>query len=49
VRSGQIVFIPLGHYFKPDHLALVMRRDKELSPYKQAFLNLLFGDTMLPG
>ncbi len=36
------------HYFKPDHLALVMRRDKALTPYKQAFINLLFGDTMLP-
>ena len=48
-RSRQVAFIPLGHYFKPDHLALVMRRDKALTPYKQAFINLLFGDTMLPG
>jgi DNA-binding transcriptional LysR family regulator len=44
-----LAFIPLGHYFKPDHLALVIRRDQALSPYKQAFLNLLFGDTILPG
>jgi DNA-binding transcriptional LysR family regulator len=43
-----LAFVPLGHYFKPDHLALVMRRDKTLTPYKQAFINLLFGDTMLP-
>ncbi len=43
-----LAFIPLGHYFKPDHLALVMRRDKALPPYKQAFINLLFGDTMGP-
>jgi DNA-binding transcriptional LysR family regulator len=42
-----LAFIPLGHYFKPDHLALVLRRDKVLSPYKLAFINLLFGDTML--
>jgi DNA-binding transcriptional LysR family regulator len=42
-----LAFIPLGHYFKPDHLALVRRRDQALTPYKQAFLNLLFGDTMV--
>jgi DNA-binding transcriptional LysR family regulator len=47
-RAGQVAFIPLSHYFKPDHLALVMRRDKVLTPYQQAFINLLFGDTMLP-
>ena len=37
---------PCNHYFKPDHLALVLRRDKALTPYKEAFINLLFGDTM---
>jgi DNA-binding transcriptional LysR family regulator len=46
-RLGNLAIIPLGHYFKPDHLALVLRRDKVLSPYKLAFINLLFGDTML--
>jgi DNA-binding transcriptional LysR family regulator len=43
-----LAYIPLGHYFKPDHLALVLRRDKVLTAYKLAFINLLFGDTMLP-
>jgi DNA-binding transcriptional LysR family regulator len=43
-----LAFVPLGHYFKPDHLALVRRRDQTLTPYKQAFINLLFGDTILP-
>jgi DNA-binding transcriptional LysR family regulator len=47
-RRRDLAFIPLGHYFKPDHLALVMRRDKVLTFYKQAFINLLFGDTILP-
>ena len=42
-----LAFIPLPHYFQPDHLALVLRRDKVLAPYKEAFINLLFGDTML--
>jgi DNA-binding transcriptional LysR family regulator len=46
-RRRDLAFIPLDHYFKPDHLALVMRRDKVLTPYKQAFINLLFGDTIL--
>jgi DNA-binding transcriptional LysR family regulator len=44
----RLAHIPLSHYFKPDHLALVMRRDKVLTPYKLAFINLLFGDRMLP-
>jgi DNA-binding transcriptional LysR family regulator len=47
-RPPRLAFIPLSHYFKPDHLALVLRRDKVLTPYKQAFINLLFGDTILP-
>jgi DNA-binding transcriptional LysR family regulator len=48
-RLRRVAFIPLGHYFKPDHLALVRRRDRELTPYKQAFINFLFGDTMVSG
>jgi DNA-binding transcriptional LysR family regulator len=46
-RLHHLVFIPLNHYFKPDNLALVLRRDKVVPPYKLAFINLLFGDTML--
>jgi DNA-binding transcriptional LysR family regulator len=42
-----LAFIPLGHYFPTDYLALVMRRDQVLSPYKKAFINRLFGDTIL--
>jgi DNA-binding transcriptional LysR family regulator len=48
VRFRNLAYIPLGHYFPPDHLALVLRRDKVLTPYKQAFINLLFGDTIIP-
>jgi DNA-binding transcriptional LysR family regulator len=47
-RRRDLAFIPLDHYFKPDYLALVMRRDKVLTPFKKAFINLLFGDTILP-
>jgi DNA-binding transcriptional LysR family regulator len=44
--SRNLVFLPLPHYFKPDHLAVVRRRDKVLSHHKRAFINLLFGDTI---
>jgi DNA-binding transcriptional LysR family regulator len=47
-QQRHLAFIPLSHYMKSDHLALVMRRDKVLPPYKRAFINLLFGDTILP-
>ncbi len=44
-RPGRrLAFIPLPGYFQPDHLALVQRRDRVLSGYKKAFINLLFGD-----
>jgi hypothetical protein len=29
---------------KPDFIAVVMRRDKVLTSYKSAFINILFGD-----
>ena len=41
-RHRHLAFIPLDEYFPPDYLALVMRPDKTLSPYKSAFLDLLF-------
>ncbi len=42
-----LAFLSLPGYFKPDHLAVVQRRDRVLSAYKKAFINLLFGDTIL--
>jgi DNA-binding transcriptional LysR family regulator len=42
-RSRNLDFIPLRHYFKPDHIAIVMRKDKSLPAYKSAFLEMLFG------
>jgi DNA-binding transcriptional LysR family regulator len=45
-RRRQVAFVPLDHYFQPEHLAVILRRDRELASYKKAFLNLLFGDTM---
>ncbi|MBM4275482.1 MAG: LysR family transcriptional regulator [Deltaproteobacteria bacterium] len=42
LSGRKLAFIPLGRYFKPDYLAVVMRRDKVLAPYKEAFLGILF-------
>jgi DNA-binding transcriptional LysR family regulator len=46
-KEKNLAFIPLGNYFPADHLAVVLRRDKVLTTYKKAFINLLFGDTIL--
>jgi DNA-binding transcriptional LysR family regulator len=43
----RLAFLPLPRYFKPDHLAVILRRDQVLTLYKKAFINLLFGDTIL--
>jgi DNA-binding transcriptional LysR family regulator len=48
LTARNLAFIPLKRYFKPDYLAVVRRRDRVLTPYKKAFINLLFGDTILP-
>ncbi len=42
-QGRNLDFIPLRHYFKPDHIAIVMRKDKSLPAYKSAFLEMLFG------
>jgi DNA-binding transcriptional LysR family regulator len=42
-----LAFLPMPRFFQPDHLAVVLRRDKVLTLYKKAFINLLFGDTIL--
>jgi DNA-binding transcriptional LysR family regulator len=44
----QLAFLPLDRYFKPDWLAVVLRRDKVLSPFKSAFLEILFGEAFPP-
>jgi DNA-binding transcriptional LysR family regulator len=46
--SGRnLAFLPLDRYFPPDHLAVVLHRDKVLTAYKNAFINLLLGDKIL--
>jgi DNA-binding transcriptional LysR family regulator len=40
----QLEFLPLGHLFKPDHIALVLRRGKVMASHKTAFMKALIGE-----
>ncbi len=42
-EKRKLAFIPLDHYFPPDYIAVILRKDKVLAPHKQAFLEMLFG------
>jgi hypothetical protein len=44
LKKRKLEFIPLAQIFKPDHIAVVMRKDKILASYKSAFINELFGE-----
>jgi DNA-binding transcriptional LysR family regulator len=41
-QKRKLKFLPMSHYFKTDFIAVVMRKDKVLPPYKSAFLKMLF-------
>lgn len=41
-EERNLAFISLDHYFKPDFIAIVMRKDKILSSYKNSFIDTLF-------
>jgi DNA-binding transcriptional LysR family regulator len=43
----QLEFLSLEHYFKPDHIALIMRKNKVVASYKSAFVDLLIGKPVL--
>ncbi len=42
IKDRCLAFIPLDHYFPPRWISVVMRKDKVLTPHKQAFLDILF-------
>jgi DNA-binding transcriptional LysR family regulator len=44
LKKRKLEFLPMDHLFKPDYIALVMRKDKTLIPYKDAFVKILFGE-----
>jgi DNA-binding transcriptional LysR family regulator len=48
LEDRNLLFIPMNHLFKPDFIAVVMRKDKVLSSYKSSFVNILFGESVLP-
>lgn len=47
LRQRRLEFLPMGQLFKPDYIAVVMRKDKILASYKSAFINILFGESVL--
>lgn len=42
LRKRRLKFIPMAELPGPDHIAVVMRRDKALPSYKRSFLDILF-------
>jgi DNA-binding transcriptional LysR family regulator len=45
LKKRKLEFLPMDHLFKPDYIAVVMRKDKTLTSYKKAFIKILFGET----
>jgi DNA-binding transcriptional LysR family regulator len=46
LKKRKLAFLPMDHLFKPDYIAVVMRRDKTLISYKDAFVKILFGESL---
>ncbi len=49
LKARKIGFLRLDHYFKPDHIALVMRKGRIASSYKNAFVHALLGEPAFSG
>lgn len=45
LRKRKLAFLPMDPFFKPDYIALVLRKDKTLISYKRAFIKILFEET----
>jgi len=43
LKQRKLAFVPMDHYFPPEYMAVVLRKDKVLSLYKSAFVNMLLG------
>jgi DNA-binding transcriptional LysR family regulator len=41
LAGRRLEFLSLDHYFKPDHIALVMKKDRDIPAYKKAFIAAL--------
>jgi DNA-binding transcriptional LysR family regulator len=46
LKKRKLAFLPMDHLFKPDYIAVVMRKDKILVSYKDAFVKILFGEAL---
>jgi DNA-binding transcriptional LysR family regulator len=47
LKQRKLEFLPMDQLFKPDYISVVMRKDKTLVSYKSAFINALFGESVL--
>ncbi len=45
LKKRKLAFLPMDHLFKPDYIVVVMRKDKTLISYKNAFVKILFEET----
>jgi len=45
LKKRKLAFLSMDHLFKPDYIAVVMRKNKTLTSYKKAFIKILFGET----
>jgi DNA-binding transcriptional LysR family regulator len=48
LKERKLEFLPMDQLFKPDYIAVVMRKDKNLVSYKSSFINILLGESALP-
>ena len=44
LNQRKLRFLPMDHLFKPDYIAVVMRKSKTLLSFKNAFISILFGE-----
>ncbi len=44
LEKRKLALLPMDHLFKPDYIVVVMRKDKDLISYKNAFVKILFGE-----
>ena len=45
LKKRKLAFLPMDHLFKPDYIAVVIRKDITLISYKKAFIEILFEET----
>ncbi len=44
LKKRKVEFLSMDHLFKPDYIAVVVRKDKTLISYKSDFIKILFGE-----